>query len=112
MPGVSKRRRALLRSSGADRAPGPRITLGICATLKLDLLLRVIESPALFGWEYCRPGKRASISVGNLVSVAISHERIIAAVCLCARHGVTVLVVLETPGDGVIGATSCVCGAS
>ena len=97
-----------LRSSGADRAPWPRVTLGIFAALKFDLLLRVIESPALFGREYCRPRKRASISVGNLVGVAISHKRIPAAVCLCTRHRVAVLVVLKAPGDGVIGATACV----
>ena len=97
-----------LRSSGADRAPWPRVTLGVCAALELNLLLRVIESPALFGREDCRPRERASVSVGNLVGVAISHKRIPAAVCLCTRHRVAVLVILKAPGDCVIGTTACV----
>lgn len=97
-----------LRSSRTNRATRPWVALRISAALKLDLILRIIQSTSLLRWEDTAPRKRTSIPVSDLVGIALAHEGIVAAVRLVADEGVAVLIVLEAPGDRVVGAAACV----
>lgn len=47
----------------------------------------------------------------DLIRIALVHQRIVPAVRLRARDLVAVLVVLQAPGDGVVGAAARVGGA-
>ena len=100
-----------LCSGWANRTPQKRITHRIRTTLEFHLCARIILGPGLL----CRKShiirKSTALLVCNLIGVAVPHHWIPAAIPFCTLDLIAVLVVLQPPGDGVVGACVFVGGA-